>query len=276
MASRLGPARPRGSTANGAGAWLIFSQSRQVNFSRTICTTFHCRGTTSSRSVTSSPSLASLMEPQQLQVVGPGTITRSRGRCAGNSLRAGFLRKARTCVVSLLAVAAFSAASSSSVAAASSSSSWSSIWSTRRALRSLCAPNRSRLSFSIVSRRCTTSASALDASARALAASARACTSSASRARRHRGENHSCSSPKMESQYARLVSRQSRNDSQCRNQPAACGRHVCCGRRQSMPSSKYPSCAGVIVTVRSAPSRATVDGQTKRPRSSRFANRHMP
>src|SRR5262249_33841319 len=67
MASGLGPARPRGSTANGAGAWLIFSQSRQVNFSRTICTTFHCRGTTSSRSVTSSPSLASLCEPQQAQ-----------------------------------------------------------------------------------------------------------------------------------------------------------------------------------------------------------------
>jgi len=70
-----------------------------VNFSRTVCTTFHCRGTTSSRSVTSSPSLASLLEPQQLQVVGPGT-TRSRGRCAGNGLRADFLRaKARTCVI---------------------------------------------------------------------------------------------------------------------------------------------------------------------------------
>jgi hypothetical protein len=27
-------------------------------------------------------------------------------------------------------------------------------------------------------------------------------------------------------------------DSQCLDQPAACGRHVCCGIRQSMPSSK--------------------------------------
>jgi len=45
-----------------------------VNFSRTSCTTFHCRDTTSSRSVTSSPSLASLLEPQQVQVVGPGTM----------------------------------------------------------------------------------------------------------------------------------------------------------------------------------------------------------
>ena len=84
MASRLGPAKPRGSTWNGAGAWLIVSQSRQVNFSRTCCTTFHCRGTTSSVSVTSSPSLASLVEPQQAQAVGPGTTIRSRGRCAGN------------------------------------------------------------------------------------------------------------------------------------------------------------------------------------------------
>ena len=28
-------------TWNGAGAWRIFSQSRQVTFSRTCCTTFH-------------------------------------------------------------------------------------------------------------------------------------------------------------------------------------------------------------------------------------------
>ena len=28
-------------TWNGAGAWLIFSQSRQVNFSRTVSITFH-------------------------------------------------------------------------------------------------------------------------------------------------------------------------------------------------------------------------------------------
>ena len=34
IASRLGPAQPLAITWNGAGAWLIFSQSRQVNFSR--------------------------------------------------------------------------------------------------------------------------------------------------------------------------------------------------------------------------------------------------
>src|SRR5215217_4701142 len=113
MANRLGPAKPRGSTWNGAGAWLIRSHSRQVNFSRTYCTTFHCRGIVSRVSVTSSPSLASLVEPQQAQALGPGTITRSRGRCAGNGWRVGFLRvKARTCVVSPADAAAFSAARS--------------------------------------------------------------------------------------------------------------------------------------------------------------------
>src|SRR5438477_254876 len=42
-------------TWNGAGAWLIFSQSRQVNFSRTCWITFHCRGITSRVSVIASP-----------------------------------------------------------------------------------------------------------------------------------------------------------------------------------------------------------------------------
>ena len=36
---------------NGAGGWVIFSHDRQVNFSRTVWITFHCRGTTSSVSV---------------------------------------------------------------------------------------------------------------------------------------------------------------------------------------------------------------------------------
>ena len=59
----------------------------------------HCRGITSSVSVTSSPSLASLLEPQQAQALGPGTTTRSRGRCAGNGWRDGLRRvKARTVV----------------------------------------------------------------------------------------------------------------------------------------------------------------------------------
>jgi hypothetical protein len=45
---------------NGAGGWAIFSHDRQLNFSRTVWITFHCRGITSSVSVMSSPSLTSL------------------------------------------------------------------------------------------------------------------------------------------------------------------------------------------------------------------------
>ena len=41
------------------------SQSRQENFSRTCWITFHCRGTTSRVSVTSSPSLDRRVPPQQ-------------------------------------------------------------------------------------------------------------------------------------------------------------------------------------------------------------------
>ena len=52
-----GPARPRGIGCDGAGGWVIASQARQENFSRTCWITFHCRGTSSSVSVTSSPSL---------------------------------------------------------------------------------------------------------------------------------------------------------------------------------------------------------------------------
>jgi len=44
MANRLGPAQPRGIVWNGAGGWVIFSHSRQVNFSRTVWITFHRRG----------------------------------------------------------------------------------------------------------------------------------------------------------------------------------------------------------------------------------------
>jgi len=40
MARKLGPAQPRGTTWNGAGGCVIFSQSRQENFSRTVWMTF--------------------------------------------------------------------------------------------------------------------------------------------------------------------------------------------------------------------------------------------
>ena len=74
LALLLGPAHPRGIAWNGAGGWLIFSQARQVNFSRTVWITFHCRGITSRVSVTSSPSRLSFSEPQQGQAFGFGGI----------------------------------------------------------------------------------------------------------------------------------------------------------------------------------------------------------
>jgi hypothetical protein len=54
--------------------------------------TFHCRGTTSSVSVISSPSFDSLSEPQQGQLACAWITTRSRGRWSGNGLRDGPLR----------------------------------------------------------------------------------------------------------------------------------------------------------------------------------------
>ena len=39
IASRLGPARPRAMAWCGAGGWVMASQARQLNFSRTVCTT---------------------------------------------------------------------------------------------------------------------------------------------------------------------------------------------------------------------------------------------
>src|SRR5215471_21510002 len=50
-----------------------------------------------------------------------------------------------------------------------------------------------------------------------------------------------------------------------------CGSHVRSGRRQSIPSNSIDNCARVRETL---PSVAC--GQTKRPRSNRFANRHNP
>jgi hypothetical protein len=80
MASRLGPAKPRGVTWKGAGGCVILSHSRHENFSRALWITFHWRGITSSVSVMSSPSFDSFVEPQHGQLSGVGMTTRSRGR----------------------------------------------------------------------------------------------------------------------------------------------------------------------------------------------------
>jgi hypothetical protein len=101
----------------GAGGWLIFSQTRQLNFSRTCSVMNHCRRTTSSVSVTSSPILESLLLPQHGHDVGAGWIMRRRGKSAG-SCGAFTLCRVKFCPWTLAA----SALLSSSAAAASSSS----------------------------------------------------------------------------------------------------------------------------------------------------------
>ena len=97
VASNCGPMKPRGVAWNGAGGWLIFSQSRQVNFSRTVSISLKRRGISSSVLVTSSPIFASRDPPQQAQLVGASMTTRSRSMSSGHGLRTGRLRvKART------------------------------------------------------------------------------------------------------------------------------------------------------------------------------------
>ena len=58
----FGPAQPRGVTRNGAGAWLMRSQPRQENVSRTWWKTFQVRGVVSRLSMVSSLSLDSRPE----------------------------------------------------------------------------------------------------------------------------------------------------------------------------------------------------------------------
>src|SRR2546421_12296588 len=103
MASRLGPAQPLATAWNGAGAWLIFSQSRQVNFSRTVSTTFHWRGTDSSVRVTSSPSLRKRLPPQHSHAVGGALTTPWRGRLFGEDIRSAPARRNAPVNAALLA-----------------------------------------------------------------------------------------------------------------------------------------------------------------------------
>src|SRR5512134_1982925 len=115
IASNPAPARPRAIGWKGAGGWVIRSHARQLNFSRTVWITFHCRGITSSVSVTSSPSLTSLPW-QHGQTEGATMTTRSRGRCAGSGARTGLRREKLLTTLSPPLAAAASVAQSSSVA----------------------------------------------------------------------------------------------------------------------------------------------------------------
>ncbi len=77
-------ARPaRGVAWNAAAGCEIFSQWRQVNFSRTVWITFQRHGTASCVSVISLPIFDHFPEPQQAQDVGGSTTTCSRGTACG-------------------------------------------------------------------------------------------------------------------------------------------------------------------------------------------------
>jgi hypothetical protein len=144
------------------GCWLVRRPSIE-------CLCFWCREellqpATSSVSVTSSPSLASL--PPQHGQAGAGITTRSRGRCAGKGARTGFLRvKLGTTVPSSPDLAL--TASSSSVALASKLA----------PLRSADCPKRSRFNLAMTSFRCATMASAPEARAFACWRAERSATS---------------------------------------------------------------------------------------------------
>src|SRR5664279_730352 len=83
MASRLGPAKPRGIGCEGAGGSVIASQSRQENFSRTCSMIFQRSGSHSSVLVTTSPSLRNRRPPHLPQEQGAGSTMRSTGRLSG-------------------------------------------------------------------------------------------------------------------------------------------------------------------------------------------------
>ena len=139
--------------------------------------------------MTTSPILASRLPPQQRQVVGGGTTTRSRGRCSGSGRRAGLAAghaRRRPCRVRL----ARSAAASSSAAVSSSSASWSSSWSMSRLPRSLVCPNCSRRALASSSFRRSISSLAADTRASALRARLRprACIALGQDHRVRRGE----------------------------------------------------------------------------------------
>ncbi len=240
-ASSTGPARPRAIGCEGAGGCVMASQDRQENFSRTCWRTNQLAGTRSSDSVMSSPSLC--RRPAQ------HGHAEQLGRCAGSGRRAGLRRvKASTGV----AGAAISSAARIAAMVSSMSSSASSNWPILAPASEDC-PNASRRAFASWKRNRSSSRASTMRSNRALATAASAVslavrsTSLAARSARiiacaaarslgsdsvgvlTQRENHGSDA---------LGSDQRRCTQLVRRYPAACGRQVCRGERQSIPSSR--------------------------------------
>jgi len=189
----------------------------------------------SSVSVIVSPRLLSL-PPQQGQVVGDGSTTRSRGRCDGSGARTGLARvNARTAVA---AGCAWAAATASSVMAVSISSSCISNWSSSLRPRSAEASKRSRLCRAIISFRCVTIASAPAARASHSRRAARSASNAAFSASMSSG-SVSVASLTPESNHTPPLSctPKCRPASSHPSHPASSGRQVRCGCRQSIPSN---------------------------------------
>jgi hypothetical protein len=230
IANRLGPAKPRAIAWNGAGGCVIVSQDRQLNFSRTCSVTNHCRGTTSSVSVTSLADLAELA----------AAAARARGRRRMNDAPArqigGKVAPRPLAPREALHLDA-----------------------RRLRLRVILPDSRGQfleLQLHLVEK----PLAALGARAKHLALhlgdhqlqvldqrlgarelGARLDQRCLQRpdiiGQRIRCRRHAA----IESQSSSLVNRERASHHNFADQPAAVGRHVCCGRRQSIPSSKYPS-----------------------------------
>lgn len=74
----VGQGDSRGVAQKGAAGCVIASQSRQLNFSRTVSITLNRRGISPGVEVTLSWSFDSRAEPQQGHCIGTGRTTRSR------------------------------------------------------------------------------------------------------------------------------------------------------------------------------------------------------
>ena len=147
----------------------------------------------------------------------------------------------------------------------------SSIWSSRRRVRSALSPYCSRFSLAICSLRWAISASRALSRARALASRA-----SASLAREMAAAASAFSASRSLGRAEMAVTTklsESPHTPSCKGKmqgrtvyPALWGRQLYCGLRQSMPSRRQASCEAVSATIPSV-----ADGQMKRPFSSLLA-----
>ena len=164
---------------------------------------------------------------------------RSRGRCSGSGRRAGLRRSNAATLTAALAAAAAIRAAASACPASSSRSANSSSSCSSSTPRSADWPKRSWRSFLIVNLSFSISTARYCASLCAASRAARSATSIDCNVATSLGsESSMLIADERITERSACLTQRSGVDSKCRDQPAACGRQVCCGRRQSIPSSK--------------------------------------